>query len=93
MKWNREDRAMSEAKRVPVGGVWLLTAAGRLRVLVELDGVWRVAIDERRPFDADGTPLTVSHCADAAGFDRLPVPVILAPAAPAARPGGPNRIP
>ncbi len=59
---------------VRVGGVWLTTLHdNRLKVLVEVDGVWRVAIDEARPFNADGTPLIVSHCANARGFADTPV--------------------
>lgn len=57
-----------------IGGIWLMTTGDRLRVLVEVDGVWRVAIDEARPFNADGTPMIVSHCANRSdGFYRLPV--------------------
>jgi hypothetical protein len=61
------------AKQVPVGGVWLLNTSDRLKVLVEVDGVWRVAIDEARPFTADGLPMIVSHCANAVGFATKPV--------------------
>lgn len=62
---------------VPVGGVWLLTRGDRLLVLVEVDGAWRVAIDEHRPANADGTPYLVSHCANACGFRGKPADPVL----------------
>jgi hypothetical protein len=58
---------------VPVTAVWLLTTGDRLQVCVEVDGIWRVAIDEPRPQSADGLPVIVSHCAHGTGFRRLPV--------------------
>jgi hypothetical protein len=71
--WNNQQRRGQDMpKQVPVGGVWLLTTADRLKVLVEVDGVWRVAIDEPRPFNCDGTPVIVSDCAHATGFASLP---------------------
>jgi hypothetical protein len=62
---------------VPAGGVWLTSLNGRLRVLVEVAGVWRVAIDEAGAFNADGTPYVVSHCANACGAYRWPADPIL----------------
>jgi hypothetical protein len=60
------------AQQVAVGGVWLVTTQDRLKVLVEVNGVWRVAINEPRPLGSDGVPVIVSHCAHASGFAQLP---------------------
>lgn len=56
---------------LPIGGVWLQKSTGHngneIRVLAEVDGVWRVVITEV----ADDGP--ISHIVEPAGIERAPV--------------------
>ena len=60
-----EDKGMIE-----VEGIWLRTDGDKLRVLVQVGGTWRIAI-EHRPWleEEDGT---ISHIAEPCGIKVWP---------------------
>lgn len=54
---------------LPVSGVWLRTLGGQMQVLVEIDGVWRLVIDEYAPLREQ----SISHIVEPSGMLAAPV--------------------
>ena len=54
---------------IPISGVWLRTVGGRVQLLVEFKGKWRLVIDEA----LDGDATTISHITELEGINLSPV--------------------
>ena len=67
---------MSAQKAVPVTGCWLRTQGDSIQVLLEIEGSWRLAIQERV---ADGARVIISHMAEPDGILSSPVDPLTQP--------------
>lgn len=68
---------MAFKKGVHVEGVWLRTVGGQVQVLVEIDGQWRLLIQETVA-ECDGKLCHISHIIEPTGILTSPLDKVTA---------------
>lgn len=73
--FRREYTQLKAGKSVAlVSGVWLRASdGGKVQVLVEVEGEWRLVIEDQKVQYEDGLPFVCSHIAEARGFADKPL--------------------